>query len=237
MGTYRPRCCASPRNLRADLYTCTSCLPERHVALQEPGKRLQDIVAPQQWLEVRKRWRNIRQILRTLPYHGHSGKCARGLQAALDGDIVEELGKGLSVGASACRSFQALDVVIRQRCHQSAPEQVRRTAIGQERCQVIRLRAQARVLKVQDTYSPIAGHNVPAVVVTMAEIGWCRRQQSAERLESRLEVVARHRGEPALPQSFYRMFPKKLQLAQQLGNVKGQLKCWAGRVGGLRAAG
>ena len=36
MGTYTLRFCASPRNLRPDLYTCTSCLPERHVALQAP---------------------------------------------------------------------------------------------------------------------------------------------------------------------------------------------------------
>ena len=76
MGTYTPRCCASPRTLRPDLYTCTSCLPEGHVALQEPGERLQDMVAPQQRLEVGQRWRNIRQILRTLPYHGHGGKRA-----------------------------------------------------------------------------------------------------------------------------------------------------------------
>src|SRR5262249_51215989 len=97
MGTYMPRCCASPRNLRPDLFTCPSCLPERHVALQEPGELLQDSVASQQWLEVGQRWRNIRQILRTLPYHGHGGKRARCLQAALDGGIVEELVKGVAV--------------------------------------------------------------------------------------------------------------------------------------------
>ena len=97
MGTYTTRYCALPGNLRPDLSTCTSCLPERHVALQEPGKRLQDVIAPQQWPEVGQRWRNIRQILRTLPYHGHGGKCASCFQAALDGDIVEELVKGVAV--------------------------------------------------------------------------------------------------------------------------------------------
>src|SRR5262245_43092487 len=71
----------------------------------------------------------------------------------------------------------------------------------------------------------------------MAEIAWYRRQQNAERLESRIEVVARQRGERALPQSCDRMFPKKSQLAQQFGDVKGQLECRAGRVVMVRAAG
>jgi hypothetical protein len=47
MGTYTLRFCASLRHLRPDLSTYTSGLPERHIALQEPGKRLQDTVAPQ----------------------------------------------------------------------------------------------------------------------------------------------------------------------------------------------
>src|SRR5712691_5212431 len=173
MGTYMPRCCASPRNLRPDLCTCTSCLPEQHVALQEPGKRLQGMVAPQQWLEVGQRWRNILQILRTLPYHGHGGKRARCLQATLDGDIVEELVKGVAVSASPCLSRHALDVVIQQHCHQSISKQVWRATVRQERGQVIRLRAHTRVLKIQDTHSPIIGHDIAAVVVTMAKVAWC----------------------------------------------------------------
>src|SRR5262245_31906365 len=175
MGTYMLRFCVSPRNLRPNLSTCTSYLPERHVALQEPGERLQDIIAPQQRPEVGQRWRNIRQILRTLPYYSHGGKCTRCLQAALDSNIVEELVKGVSVSASACLSFHALDVVIRQGCHQSTPKQVRCATVRQERGEVIRLRAHARILKVQNAYSSLAGHNIPAMVVTMAEIAWCRR--------------------------------------------------------------
>ena len=87
----------------------------------------------------------------------------------------------------------------------------------------------ARVLKIQDAHSPIAGHDIPAVVVTMAEVAWYRHQQSAERLESRIEVVVCRRGERLLPQSFYRMFPKELQFAQQFGDVKGSLNGGQGR--------
>src|SRR5262249_13461267 len=173
MGTYMPRCCASPRNLRPDLYTCPSSLPERHVALQKPVERLQDIVTPQQWLEIGQRWRNIRQILRTLPYYGHGGKRAHSLQAALDSGIVEELVKGVAVGAPACLSFHALDVVIQQHCHHSLSKQVRRTTVRQERGEVIWLRAQARVLKIQDAHCSIVDHDIPAVVVTMTEVAWC----------------------------------------------------------------